>query len=83
MKQTYSYKEKGKQFFFVLLPIFITQISLTATGFADTVMAGHISEQDLAGVAVGSNLFMPFFGAFWGIISGLTPVISQDRKSVV
>lgn len=77
MKQTYSYKEKGKQFFFVLLPIFITQISLTATGFADTVMAGHISEQDLAGVAVGSNLFMPFFGAFLGIISGLTPVISQ------
>ena len=77
MKQTFSYRQKARQFFAVLLPIFITQLSLMATGFFNTVMAGHISEQDLAGVAVGVNLFMPFFGGFLGIISGLTPTISQ------
>jgi len=40
-------------------------------------MAGHVSEEDLAGVAVGANLFMPVFGSILGVISGLTPVISQ------
>ena len=77
MKQTFGYQAKARQFFVVLLPIFITQLSLMATGFFNTVMAGHISQQDLAGVAVGVNLFMPFFGSFLGIISGLTPTISQ------
>ncbi|SFT81194.1 multidrug resistance protein, MATE family [Selenomonas sp. GACV-9] len=77
MKQTIGYKQKARQFFAVLLPIFITQLSLMATGFFNTVMAGHISQQDLAGVAVGVNLFLPFFGSFLGIISGLTPTISQ------
>ena len=77
MKQTFSYGEKAKQFFYVLLPIFITQLSLIATGFFNTVMAGHISQQDLAGVAVGVNLFMPFFSSLIGVISGLTPTISQ------
>jgi MATE family multidrug resistance protein len=77
MKQTHSYGEKVGQFVAVLLPIFITQLSLIATGFCNTVMAGHISEMDLAGVAVGVNIFMPFFGATLGIISGLTPIIAQ------
>ena len=77
MKQTFGYQAKARQFFVVLLPIFITQLSLMATGFFNTVMAGHISQEDLAGVAVGVNLFMPFFGSFLGIISGLTPTISQ------
>ena len=72
-----SYRTKAKRFFSVLLPIFVTQIALTATGFFDTVMSGHVSEQDLAGVAVGSNLFMPFFGSFLGIISVLTPIVAQ------
>ena len=77
MKQAYGYMEKGQQFFIVLLPILITQLSLMATGFFNTIMAGQISEQDLAGVAVGVNLFMPFFSAALGIISGLTPVVAQ------
>lgn len=77
MKQTHTYGQKARQFFLVLLPIFVTQLSLTATGFFNTIMAGHISEQDLAGVAVGVNLFLPFFGMFLGIISGLTPTVSQ------
>ena len=77
MKQTFTYRQKAQEFFTVLLPIFITQLALTATGFFNTVMAGHVSEQDLAGVAVGVNLFFPFFVASMGIISGLTPTIAQ------
>lgn len=77
MKQTHSYREKTREFFIVFLPIFVTQIALLSTGFFDTVMAGHFSEYDLAGVAVGVNLFFPVFGGVQGIISGLTPTIAQ------
>jgi multidrug resistance protein, MATE family len=77
MKQTHNYREKIREFVIVLLPIFVTQIAIVSTGFCDTVMSGHVSEQDLAGVAVGVNIFMPFFGSMLGVISGLTPTIAQ------
>lgn len=77
MKQTYTYKEKIRQIMIVLLPIFITQIALISTGFFDTIMAGNVSEYDLAGVAVAVNIFMPVFCGVLGVISGLTPIIAQ------
>ena len=77
MQEVHGYPARARQFFIVLLPILITQISLMAPGFFNTVMAGHISKEDLAGVAVGASIFFPVFGAFVGLISGLTPVIAQ------
>jgi multidrug resistance protein, MATE family len=77
MRQTFNYRQKAREFFIVLLPIFIAQLAIMSTGFFDTIMAGHVSEQDLAGVAVGTNLFFPFFGSSLGIIAGLTPVIAN------
>lgn len=77
MKEVHGYPARARQFFIVLFPILITQISLVAPGFFNTVMAGHISNEDLAGVAVGASIFFPVFGAFIGLISGLTPVIAQ------
>ncbi len=76
MQQTFTYKQKAREMLIVLVPIFITQLALMSTGFFDTIMAGHVSEQDLAGVAVGVNLFFPFWGSCLGIISGLTPVVA-------
>ena len=77
MQEVHGYPARARQFFIVLLPILITQISLMAPGFFNTVMAGHISKEDLAGVAVGASIFFPVFGAFVGLVSGLTPVIAQ------
>ena len=77
MKEVHGYPARARQFFIVLLPILVTQISLMAPGFFNTVMAGHISKEDLAGVAVGASIFFPVFGAFVGLVSGLTPVIAQ------
>lgn len=77
MNQTYTYGEKARQFLVVFLPIFVTQLALMAPGFFNTVMAGHVSEQDLAGVAVGANLFFPALSGALGVISGLTPVLAQ------
>ena len=77
MREVHGYPARARQFFIVLLPILVTQISLMAPGFFNTIMAGHISKEDLAGIAVGASIFFPIFGAFMGLISGLTPVIAQ------
>ena len=77
LKEVHGYPARARQFFAVLLPILVTQVSLIAPGFFNTVMAGHISKEDLAGIAVGASIFFPVFGAFMGVVSGLTPVIAQ------
>jgi Na+-driven multidrug efflux pump len=77
MKRTYSKRQKLRQLFMVLIPICVSQLAIVSTGFFNTVMAGQVSEQDLAGVAAGVNLFYPPFVALLGIVSGLTPTISQ------
>ncbi len=77
MKKTFSITEKMKQFFAIFFPIVITQISLMATGFFDTVMSGQVSRYDLAGVAIGANLWLPIHTGLSGIFAGITPILAQ------
>jgi len=77
VQQTYSLKEKSWNLLHVLLPILITQLSLTATGFFDTVMSGQASQIDLAGVAIGANIWHPVFAGLNGVLIGITPILAQ------
>ncbi|SFS45811.1 MATE family efflux transporter [Paenibacillus sp. 453mf] len=77
MNQTLTTVQKWKQFFVILLPILITQISLSAMTFFDTNMSGHFSPVDLAGVAIGSSLWIPIQTGLSGILMGITPIVSQ------
>jgi len=77
MKQQHSIKQKIKQLFYILFPILVTQVSLFAMTFFDTVMSGHVSAKDLAGVAIGASIWSPIFTGLCGIIMALTPIISQ------
>ncbi|SDJ41681.1 MATE family efflux transporter [Salimicrobium halophilum] len=77
MYPTQTNKEKIKLLFHLLLPILITQVGMYAMNFFDTVMAGQFGAQDLAGVAVGSNLWMPVFTFFNGVIIAISPIVSQ------
>ena len=77
MRQTFTLKDKAKEFIIILLPIFITQLSLTATGFFDTVMSGSAGHYDLAGVAIGANLWMPVYAGLNGVLVGITPSLAQ------
>lgn len=77
MNQTLNNAQKWKQFFVILLPILITQISLSAMTFFDTNMSGHFSPVDLAGVAIGSSLWIPIQTGLSGILMGITPIVSQ------
>ncbi|OAB43647.1 MATE family efflux transporter [Paenibacillus antarcticus] len=77
MKPTTTIREKYKQFLVILLPILITQITLSAITFFDTNMSGKSSSVDLAGVAIGSSLWIPVQVGLSGILMGLTPIVSQ------
>lgn len=77
MREQTSIKGKIKTLLEVFLPIFIAQIAFTSTGFFDTVMSGQAGEAQLAGVAVGTNIWTPVFVGMVGVIGGLTPIFAQ------
>ncbi|WP_281242225.1 MATE family efflux transporter [Sediminibacillus halophilus] len=77
MYRTNSLQQKLKLFLVILIPILITQLSLYAMNFFDTVMSGKFGTADLAGVAIGSNLWVPIFTGINGILLALSPIVSQ------
>lgn len=77
LQRTDTIQQKIRQMAVVLGPILVTQIALSLMNFADTVMSGHYSATDLAGVAIGSNLWMPVNTGLTGILLALTPIVAQ------
>lgn len=59
------------------LPLLVAQFAQTANGFVDTVMAGQISAEDLAAVAVGASIWVPLFLFIVGTMQGVTPFVAQ------
>lgn len=77
MKETTSFSQKIKQFIQLFFPIFITQMSLFAMSFFDTTMSGHASSVDLAGVAIGTSIWIPISTGLTGILMATTPIVAQ------
>jgi multidrug resistance protein, MATE family len=77
MKQTFTIQQKASQFISILLPILITQIGLFSMNFFDAMMSGKASPEDLAGVAIGSSIWVPVFTGLSGILLALTPIVAQ------
>lgn len=77
MIQTFTLRQKVRQLFIILLPILITQITLFAMNFFDTTMSGHASKEDLAGVAIGSSIWVPVNTGLTGILLAVTPIVAQ------
>lgn len=59
------------------LPIVLTQISQMGMGVADTIMAGRYGAADLAGVALGGNVFWPTILLLSGVVMALVPAVAQ------
>ncbi|GAA0338060.1 MATE family efflux transporter [Oceanobacillus oncorhynchi subsp. oncorhynchi] len=77
MYETTNRRQKIKLFIIIMLPILVTQVSMNLMNFFDTVMSGQASAVDLAGVAIGSSLWIPILTAVNGIVLAITPIISQ------
>lgn len=77
MRETQTLREKISQFLSVLLPILISQLALFSMNFFDTVMSGKASPTDLAGVAIGTSLWVPIQTGLTGILLAVTPTVAQ------
>jgi len=60
------------------VPVIITQLLQMSMSFVDTVMAGRLSPEDLAAVAVGSSTLMPFVVLCLGCMMAVTPIVAQN-----
>lgn len=78
MRKTTGISQKLTQFLVILIPILITQLGLYSMTFMDTAMSGHVRQTDLAGVAIGSSLWVPVYTGLSGILLAITPIVSQS-----
>ncbi|WP_413382099.1 MATE family efflux transporter [Alkalihalobacillus sp. 1P02AB] len=76
-----TYEEKFMLFLTILWPIMVTQLSLHAMTLIDTMMSGRVGTNDLAGVAIGSSIWLPVFTGINGILLAVTPIVAQYMGS--
>ncbi|UVI32653.1 MATE family efflux transporter [Paenibacillus spongiae] len=77
MYHAQTMKQKLFLFLSILGPIVVTQISYIAMNVLDTMMSGRAGTDDLAGVAVGSSLWMPLMTGINAILLAVTPIIGH------
>ena len=66
-----------KALFKLGLPIVIGQLGMIVLGFADTLMIGHHSTEDLAGASFVNNIFNLAIIFATGFSYGLTPIVGS------
>ena len=71
------YKPHYRTLFFLGLPIIIGQLGTIVLGFADTLMVGHHSTQELAAASFVNNMFNLCIIFSTGFSYGLTPVVGS------
>jgi len=62
-------------------PIIIAQLLQMSMNFVDTVMAGRLSALDLAAVAIGSSILLPFLVFGLGTVMAVNPIVAQNFGS--
>lgn len=81
-KETPLYRSKIKTESSILLkigfPVILAQLLQMSMSFVDTVMAGRLSPEDLAAVAVGSSLMLPLAVLCMGTMMAVTPIVAQN-----
>lgn len=72
-----TYKGHYKALIYLGLPIVIGQMGMIVLGFADTLMVGHHSTEELAAASFVNNLFTLCIIFSTGFSYGLTPVVGE------
>lgn len=67
-------RASGRELFALAWPIFVAQIAVMGLSVIDTVMAGRLSANDLAAVALGGSIYASVFVGLMGVLQALTPI---------
>ena len=70
-------KTKLRQLISILIPILVTQVGVYSMSFFDIMMSGRYSTDDVAGVSIGSSLWVPIYTGLSGIFISLTSIVSH------
>ena len=66
-----------KQLIYLMVPILVTQFAQAGFGLIDTIMAGHLSPNDLAAIAVAVGIWLPVMLLASGIMIATTPLVAE------
>lgn len=69
-----NYRDKLRRLLSVMLPIICTQIAIMGMNFFDASMSGQAGDVDLAGAAIGGNIWMPIQTGISGILMAAMPL---------
>ncbi|MBO8173386.1 MAG: MATE family efflux transporter [Bacillaceae bacterium] len=73
-----GYKKYMTQLFVLTTPILVTQLSMQSTSLVDTLMTGRVHPRELAGVAIGTSVWIPILMVIMGIIMAVTPLVAHQ-----
>lgn len=76
-QKTFSAGVELRRLLALAAPLLVAQISQTAMGVVDTIMAGHYSATDLAAVAVGFSIWLPAMLFIMGLMMGNTALVAR------
>ncbi|MGE7129134.1 MATE family efflux transporter [Lysinibacillus xylanilyticus] len=77
MNQTTTLKEKYALLLKIIVPILVSQVAIYLISFFDILMSSRYGTADLAGVSIGSSIWMPTYIGLSGILLAITPIVSQ------
>ena len=72
-----NYRYKLRRLLSVMLPIICTQIAIMGMNFFDASMSGQAGDVDLAGAAIGGNIWMPIQTGISGILMAAMPLVAN------
>lgn len=78
-----GYKQHYKALIFLGLPIVIGQVGVIILGFADTLMIGHHSTEELGAASFVNNVFTLCIIFSTGFSYGLTPIVGVFTATAV
>ena len=76
-KNTGTQRHYYKNLLSIGIPIVIGQLGTIILGFADTIMIGHHSTEELAAAGLVNNIYTLVFVMYMGFTYGLTPIIGR------
>ncbi|CNH63494.1 multidrug efflux protein [Yersinia enterocolitica] len=76
-----KYIVEARSLLALAIPVVIAQLSQTAMGVVDTIMAGSVSATDMAAVAGGTSIWLPAILFGHGLLLALTPTVAQLNGS--
>ncbi len=70
-------RDRLRRMMSIMLPIIGTQIAIIGMNFFDASMSGQAGDTDLAGAAIGGNVWMPVQTGISGILMGAMPLAAN------